>query len=1819
MTKPSSKTEVEPSHVIPVTLDDFEGEDRKAMEEYINELTQEALMRATTRTRQGVIIKPGPRPKLAPDVVSNNEVSQSIDQQIANTIDSSMANFKDRLDVMLKEKVDGFLRSRLGSFMDGYTLKDKAYTTTDQPPIDPMGSKTDGAAFTAGPTGSDGRTFDSPVSTATTSPQIPPHIPNVYNDVSRGYPPDTRQGQYNHIVPQNQPIRPPNPPPNPQGPNNMENMIRDIMRTKFGIETRNRARAYKKPYPDYYVNVPFPRNYRVPEFTKFSGEDDKTTWEHVGQFLAQCGEANSDTFKLRLFSLSLSGNAFTWFTSLSANSIHTWAQLEEQFHDYFYTGETELRLCDLTSVKQKYNESVVDYIKRFRDVRNRCYTLNITDRDLAGLAFNGLVAPLREKLDGQQFLDVSQLMQRALAQESRVKDKKFARPFDKKPNVNVVYYSDASDSEEEGDHDIYVAEWSWTNKNKPFVYSNLMQTPRKDRQSEVQSAIDEGRLKFTDGSKMKLDHDPFPVNTINFNNKKVLIRLEQAESTKGKEVVIGEPRPKMMVPKKPKVGVWKENKSGASTSKAPRKTKVTFDILLEKYEKQGGEKNHNKGKRPRSPPRERFGHSPRRSPSPSYHHPQDMSWGSYPMPPPGYPYPYFMPCGATPPMYNHMPPMRFNQGWGGPWRPIHERLSSPNKSRFYGKNRVNEEKREGKRVKVEERTSEVITIKIGSHDVPIPSGDGVGKSPSKKSEADTSSSQSAGLTRPSGRSDRGHVAGLTGPSGRSDRRPDDGLTDASGRSDRAPHVGLTVASGRSDRWSAACLTGLQRRFDGRAAKGDVRASSSSNKVNRGHYLPPGTEPNPRWMPKDLTATQKRRLQRLRAQELREKMAEEQRDKRFNELRPPPVWRSKSIEKAKPIDVEEKGEQSVDKDKSSPKEDMDINMVCMLPMEFCAMDEAEVAQFSLGPKDAVFEKPDESNRHMKPLYLKGHVDGKPVSRMLVDGGAAVNLMPYSLFKKLGREDDELKRTNIILNGFNGEPTEARGIFSVELTVGNKTLPTAFFIVDVQEASLEWLQKRVQEYRSTKNDIGETVGDFDEIEKIGQGFISADPLEEVDIGDGTKPRPIFVNKNMKADYKVKVIELLKEFVDCFAWEYHEMPSLNRELVEHRLPIKPGFRPYKQPPRRFNPLLYDRVKEEIDRLLKAGFIRPCRYAEWVSSIVLVEKKGSGIILDIYIDDIVVKSDGMEGHIADLRLAFERMRRYGLKMNPLKCAFGVSAGKFLGFMVHERGVEIDPKKIEKIRDFKAPTCKKEVQKLLGKVNYLRRFISNLAGKIDAFVPILRLKKEADFTCGAKQQEAFEELKRYLTTPPVVRAPKAGKPFRLYIASEDKVIGAVLTQEEDGKEYIITYLSRRLLDAETWPILSGRIGKWAYALIEYDLAYEPLKTIKGQVVCDFIVDHHIDVAYERDVCLVEVIPWKIYFDGSSCKEGQGIGVVLISPNGMCYEASVLLEYYCTNNQTEYNVLLFGLQVMEMVGAKYVEAFGDSELVVQQVAGVYKCLDGSLNRHIARHDNSRANDLAQQASGYNVKKGLFLILEEPGRSDRHCTAGLTGDQGWSDRPHAAGLTGDPERSDRPCVAGLTGAGQKAGGHASINLEAELIENSDICAQDTEEDWRIPLIQYLKDPTLKVDRKIRRQAFKYTLLNGDLYRRNIDGVLLKCLDEDQSKVAMGEGHRFVLVATDYFTKWAEAVPLKNMTHTEANGQAESSNKTLLKLVKKKIEEHPKRWHEVLSEALWAHRISKHGATKVTPFELVYGQEAVLPVEANLGSLRYIKQDDLSSKD
>jgi hypothetical protein len=102
--------------------------------------------------------------------------------------------------------------------------------------------------------------------------------------------------------------------------------------------------------------------------------------------------------------------------------------------------------------------------------------------------------------------------------------------------------------------------------------------------------------------------------------------------------------------------------------------------------------------------------------------------------------------------------------------------------------------------------------------------------------------------------------------------------------------------------------------------------------------------------------------------------------------------------------------------------------------------------------------------------------------------------------------------------------------------------------------------------------------------------------------------------------------------------------------------------------------------------------------------------VLMEVYIDNVVVKSVGFEEHMTDLKLSLERMK-YGLRMDPLKCAFGVTSGKFLGFIVHEHCIQIDPKKIESIEKIGESVCKKDVQKLLSKINYLCHFISNLAG----------------------------------------------------------------------------------------------------------------------------------------------------------------------------------------------------------------------------------------------------------------------------------------------------------------------------------------------------------------------------------------------------------------------------------------------------------------------------------------------------------------------------
>ncbi|KAB2627970.1 hypothetical protein D8674_032765 [Pyrus ussuriensis x Pyrus communis] len=522
---------------------------------------------------------------------------------------------------------------------------------------------------------------------------------------------------------------------------------------------------------------------------------------------------------------------------------------------------------------------------------------------------------------------------------------------------------------------------------------------------------------------------------------------------------------------------------------------------------------------------------------------------------------------------------------------------------------------------------------------------------------------------------------------------------------------------------------------------------------------------------------------------------------------------------------------------------------------------------------------------------------------------------------------------------------------------------------------------------------------------------DPLEEVNVGTADDPRILFISALLPPAMKAELRKLLQEFKDCFAWSYHEMPGLDRNLVEHELRIRDGCKPFRQPPRRFSTELQLGIKEELVRLLKAGFIRTARYVEWLANIVPVLKKNGalrictdfrnlnlatpkdeytmpmsdllidaaanhellsfmdghagynqifiaeadvhktafrcpgalgtyewvvmpfglknagatyqramnmifhdliGTIVEVYIDDVVVKSKRRQTHLDDLRQTFLRMRKNSLKMNPAKCAFGVSAGNFLGFLVHHRGIEVDANKARAIISAPPPTTKKQLQSLLGQINFLRRFIANSAGKMKAFSTLLKLKDTDKFVWREEHQSAFTQIKVALSTPPVLVPPCRTKPLKLYISAAAESIGCLLAQDNNvGREQAIFYLSRNLNAPElnyspveklclalffatsklrhymlpsvtqviaqtdvirymlTRPIVKGRIGKWTLALSEFSLQYVPQKAVKGQALADFLAQHPSPYGFEGgdvDIGLVTTRDnhWTMHFDGSS-------------------------------------------------------------------------------------------------------------------------------------------------------------------------------------------------------------------------------------------------------------------------------------------------------------------------------------------------------------------
>ena len=190
---------------------------------------------------------------------------------------------------------------------------------------------------------------------------------------------------------------------------------------------------------------------------------------------------------------------------------------------------------------------------------------------------------------------------------------------------------------------------------------------------------------------------------------------------------------------------------------------------------------------------------------------------------------------------------------------------------------------------------------------------------------------------------------------------------------------------------------------------------------------------------------------------------------------------------------------------------------------------------------------------------------------------------------------------------------------------------------------------------------------------------------------------------------------------------------------------------------------------------------------------QKQIGTSMEVYIDDMPVKSTIAELHIAHMSEVFQILREYNMKLNPSKCAFGVSAGKFLGFIVNNRGIEANPDKIKAVLDMSPPSSIKELQRLIGRITALSRLVSRASDKCQPFFQVLK----KDFQWDTRCEEAFSTLKTYLSSPPILVSPSKGELLTLYLAISDFSTSVVLIRDKDLVQHHVYYCSRALRGAK--------------------------------------------------------------------------------------------------------------------------------------------------------------------------------------------------------------------------------------------------------------------------------------------------------------------------------------------------------------------------------------------------------------------------------------
>ncbi|XP_059436632.1 uncharacterized protein LOC132169649 [Corylus avellana] len=653
----------------------------------------------------------------------------------------------------------------------------------------------------------------------------------------------------------------------------------------------------------------------------------------------------------------------------------------------------------------------------------------------------------------------------------------------------------------------------------------------------------------------------------------------------------------------------------------------------------------------------------------------------------------------------------------------------------------------------------------------------------------------------------------------------------------------------------------------------------------------------------------------------------------------------------------------------------------------------------------------------------------------------------------------------------------------------------------------------------------------------------------------------------------------------------------------------------------------------------------------------------MEVYVDDILVKSKLQIDHVTDLQEAFKTLKRFKMKLNPTKCAFEVSSGKFLCYMVSSRGIEANLEKIQAVLDMQSPKNIKQVQQLTGRVAALNRFISRSTDKCLPFFKILRKA----FKWSEEYEQAFEQLKKYLASPPLLSRAIPGEVLYLYLAVSSTAVSTTLIREEEGVQNRSTSLAehcmgprkdtklRPYFQAHTinvlteYPLkkvlrkldLSGRLVNWAIEISEFDIHFISRNAVKGQALADFVAEF-TNIQDQED--WPKERTWVIYVDGSSTKRNGGAGVVIITLNGRELKSSLRLEFKTTNNEAEYEAVIAGLGLAQELEAEFVEVRSDSQVIVGHIRGEFEAKGTKMKLYLSKI----------QGMQKSFKKCCIVKIprEENEKAD-----------------HLARLGSSTE-----CEVG------ESDQIIQIQQQPSIAEKIFILTIEVMPAWAEEIVSYLERGIMPGDKRkavqLKRKAARFALVNEALVKRGFMLLLLKCVSKEEGDYVLREIHegicgshsgsrilahkappeelssvsspwpfsqwgvdivgplptvkggvRFVVVAVDYFTKWAEAEALfdcesfrnwctglhvrkyfSSPGHPQANGQVEATNKTIFKILKKKLGQHKGEWAEDLPEVLWAYRTTRRTPTEETPFALAYGTEVVIPAEVKSGSFR-----------